>query len=175
MKNSKKKIIFIIFTVILGLAATSGISVFAAYKYFSSDVQYGSQSVENALNDLYSNQKVLADVYYLGTGTSINVKNKLPNDYSKLTVNDFIIGTTKADAKQAQYQSSTPRTHASGGFNGFELTKSYNSSTGVLTLSGNTYRTWAFKDNTFGGYPNGDAHTDGTVTPFAYAVVGNIQ
>lgn len=175
MKKTKKKLVLIVLTIFLSVLVTSGISVYAAYKYASADIQYGDKNVKQALDELYSNQSQKSKIYYLGTGTSINVKNKLPNDYSRLTANNFIIGTKKLDAKQAQYQSSTGRTHVTAGFNGFELTKSYNSSTGVLTLSGNTYRTWVFKDDYFGGYPNGNGRTDGTFTPFTYVVVGSIK
>lgn len=66
-----------------------------------------------------------------GSGT-INIKN-LTDDYANKTESNFIIDVTKSpsvitsDATNASYKSKAT---------GFTVSKSYNSSTGVLTISG---------------------------------------
>lgn len=78
---------------------------------------------------------------YLGVGTSFNVQSVCANnglDYKKLTNSNFIVGASGGGG------TSITNTSASGYYNnpvasvgGFTVSRSYNASTGVLTISGN--------------------------------------
>ena len=103
-------------------------------------------SIANAIKNITNNVSVSS----LGGGTSINVKNALPNDYSRLNNNSFIIEYRSLSANGgaslhgAQYpQQGSISAKAT-------MSKSYNASSGILTISGvscsNSYqngdRTW---------------------------------
>lgn len=77
------------------------------------------------------------NVINLGTGTSFNISTLVPNvDYTKLTADNFIVGCNNS--------SSTTRENKSPGNVGNEyitanissITKNYDNSTGILSLSG---------------------------------------
>ena len=174
MRLLKKNYKFII-GFVLGVLLASGVTAFASYTYFSSDVKYGNKSVEDALNEIYEYQNQTSKIYYLGTGTSFDVKSKLPDKYQQLSNDNFIVGTVSAPAKYAQYRAGNNHIYTSGGFKGFTLNKSYDSGTGKLTVSGNSYTAWTFIDDFFSDGSRTDATANGSVTPYAYVVVGNIQ
>lgn len=118
-------------------------------------------------------------VYYLGTGTSFNIKNLFPDDYTSLTSDNFIIGVTNkpegggAGAGGDGYSGSV----ATGGSSSFTLSKSYSASTGVLEISGTEYYNWASLGYTMVGKNANNAQSTNPlqVTPFAYLVIGNIS
>lgn len=91
----------------------------------------------------------------LGTGRSFDLKNLCPDvDYTKLTVDDFIVGASNVPASSADnYTPGAP----SWMWTAVQLsamtpiTKSYNNTTGVLTLGGGTI--------TARGYTHGDNST----------------
>lgn len=80
----------------------------------------------------------LAGVYYLGTGTSFDIKSKFPDSYQNFTVDNFIAGGLSGNVVAAKSYtdgiSGVPVARA----NGFSISKSYNAQTGVLEISGNT-------------------------------------
>ena len=73
----------------------------------------------------------------LGGSTSINVKTKLPNDYSRLTKNNFIVELVKivADGGARNVEDSIYPQFGVIDANA-TMSKSYNASTGILTISG---------------------------------------
>ena len=111
-----------------------------------------------------------AKVYYLGTARTIDVKSKLPNDYSKLTADNFLC-VTPSDGSA----SFTPSDSYGGGWNysaksdgGYTtVTKSYNKSTGVLTLTGGVG--WVK-----GGMACGQQYRGTNLTIKTYVVIGTI-
>ena len=80
----------------------------------------------------------LAGVYYLGTGTSFDIKSKFPDSYQNFTVDNFIAGGLSGNVVAAKSYtdgiSGVPVARA----NGFSISKSYNAQTGVLEISGST-------------------------------------
>lgn len=68
----------------------------------------------------------------LGTATSFNVKNVLPNSYSTLTADNFFIQTIQNQMSGAHTEQQVYADRSNGNY-GVEIQKSYNSSTGVLT------------------------------------------
>ncbi len=68
----------------------------------------------------------------LGTATSFNVKNVLPNSYSKLTVDNFFIQTIQNNMSGAHTENYVYQDRSNGSY-GVEIQKSYNASTGILT------------------------------------------
>ena len=121
-----------------------------------------------------------AQVYYLGTGTSIDVKTKIPVGYDQLTADNFIVGvlnTSNFNNLVNKSDSTTVRS-ASCGYEGFNLSKSYDASTGILTIGGNTQKCWgrySSSSNNMGSYSVCDVNSSSNVTPFVYAVVGTIN
>ena len=105
-------------------------------------------------------------VYYLGTGTSFNVKSKLPNDYNKLTNANFIVGASGIGSATTR-----PYSYGKGDITFSvgtkNISKSYNASTGVLTLSNTSYSITTT-------HPGG-VTASGNFSCFAYAVVGTIN
>lgn len=80
-------------------------------------------------------------VYYLGTGTSFDLttlKNNgtLPSwiDLSTLTNNDFVVGISEIPSFTSSTQQKDHWARAT--YTANALTKTYNSSTGILTISG---------------------------------------
>lgn len=77
-------------------------------------------------------------IHDLGIGTSFNIKSLYPDYYSKLTDDDFIVSAESAPGVRTNSVSEyNVGSYASAG--GFTITKSYNASTGILTISGNSY------------------------------------
>ena len=92
----------------------------------------------NTASKLRTKNSNLAGVYYLGTGTSFDIKSKFPNSYQNFTVDNFIAGGLSGNVVAAKSYtdgiSGVPVARA----NGFSISKSYNAQTGVLEISGNT-------------------------------------
>lgn len=66
-------------------------------------------------------------ILYIGSGSSIDIKKLLPNEYSHLTVNNFlteITGTSLGWSKGGRDRTTTPT---------YSLNKVYDSSTGMYT------------------------------------------
>ncbi len=92
----------------------------------------------NTASKLRTKNSNLAGVYYLGTGTSFDIKSKFPDDYHRFTADNFIVGGSSGNVVAAKSYtdgiSGIPVARA----NGFSISKSYVAQTGILTVSGNT-------------------------------------
>lgn len=70
-----------------------------------------------------------------GDGVTYNVKAACPDDYQTLTVDDFIVEVTQVKCQGGQH--SGLDNHTDRSFHGtMSIGKSYNPSTGVLTITG---------------------------------------
>nr|DAE13844.1 MAG TPA: hypothetical protein [Siphoviridae sp. ctLNL10] len=85
----------------------------------------------------------LDSVYFLGAGTSFNIKSKFPNDYKKFTNQNFMAGGT-VNISNGDNNSGTG--YASG-----TVSCSYNQSSGVLTVSNGGCRSSAPQNATVWG------------------------
>lgn len=115
-------------------------------------------------------------VYYLGTGTTFDIKSKFPNDYASLTINNFIVA----------YNSINVSTYYHGGGSGvaggysesitkngnLNITKSYNNSTGILSISGisNSMAYYPYKNDQTHGFT-----TNASTTLNVYLIMGPIE
>ena len=111
------------------------------------------------INNVISQSSGASNIYYLGTGSSFDLKSLLPNiDYSSLTIDNFIVSTISISSgsyiSYAWSCSNSPQTYLDGS----SLIKSYNNTTGILSLSGLTPRgrgkcdnLWAYSNY---GYPS---------------------
>ena len=173
----KSRVLFLLLGVVI-----SGFVYVYAEGLSSSDIIYDnsnstlqSTDLESAINELAGKLDGGggAHIYYLGTGTSFNIKSRFPNIYSTLTANNFIIGTNGAPSASTSYYSDNVYHATSSAYTGFGLSKSYNSSTGILSIGGNSYTLRTCIDSS-ATYCN-DARTTGSATVFAYLVVGTIE
>lgn len=175
-----------LFGILIGILLSGAIGVSAAtYLYSSNQISYSNSNssatdVKTALDELYEttiNSK--QDIYYLGTGTSFDIKTLLPDvDYTKLTVDNFIIPLGTSTLEGGFYD-------ANGGvyiyFDGIgnktaniniTLSKAYDNQTGILTIANNTAALLLI------GYSNnwnGSSYIRTNITPSVYLVMGEIQ
>lgn len=98
-------------------------------------------------------------VINLGNGTSFNVSNY--SGYKNFTIDNFIVGIYSAGVTQTSHQ----EYNQSGRASGFTISKSYNASTGVLTLGGTSQQIYAWDMN---GYAR--ATSTQNFTCFAYLI-----
>lgn len=110
--------------------------------------------------------------YYLGTGTTIDVKSLFPNEYMNFTVDNFIVGTSYVGGLSAGYTSSNSYHSSSSSFSGLSLKKSYDATNGILTITGNSYSVKTCIDSSE-KYCN-DRVNYSTTTPFTYLIIGEI-
>ena len=115
-------------------------------------------------------------LYNLGTGTSIDIKSKFPDIYTSLSINNFIVAYNSITVSTYYYGGGT--TVASGYSASttknanLNITKSYNNSTGILTISGIS--------NSVSYYPFSNDHTHGfkttsSATVNVYLIMGSIE
>ena len=90
-------------------------------------------SIANAIQQIANS----VNITNLGSGTSIDVKSKLPNDYSRLSINNFIVELVKitADGGARNVDDSIYPQFGTIAANA-TMSKSYNNITGILTISG---------------------------------------
>lgn len=100
-----------------------------------------------------------SDVYYLGAGTSFDIKSKFPNDYQKFTVDNFIIGISYATGTSGSYEQ-----WGRDDVNAYP-SKSYDATTGVFSIGG----TYARYNPSAGGY------VMCTIYPTAYLIMGKLK
>ena len=84
-------------------------------------------------------QKIAAKVHIvsLGTGTSINVKSKLPDVYKTLTKDNFFVEIKSFASNGGARNTDDAQYPQFGSIDcSATMSKSYNASTGVLTISG---------------------------------------
>lgn len=110
----------------------------------------------------------LTKIYNLGTGTTFNIKSKFPNKYTEFTIENFIIcsssasGSLKIEGVSNNVGAVSQSLPASTG--------SYNSTTGILTISCGSCSLFAGT--------NVAAYTSGNMTqsnPRVYLIDGNIE
>ncbi len=162
---------------IAGLVIAGTIGVYAV-SVASSDVSYdnsnsGSEAttVSEAIDDLYTKTNSCSDgsgaFYYLGRGTSFNVASSYPwIDTTQLTIDNFVIGVDSEARISAQAKVGSLYNYTSASHTAFNISKSYNPSTGVLTLGGNTYSIKACLSDSYTYCSNASA--GGSVSPFVY-------
>ena len=129
----------------------------------NSEIVISKSQIQNSLT--------LGGVYYLGTGTSFNISD-IPG-YENLTADNFIVGVSASNSIRASGSDSN-KNYANCQYNNFSLSKSYNNTTGVLTIGGNSYSITACCSS---GNSNfcADGAASGSVSPFVYLVVGTIE
>ena len=125
-------------------------------------------------------------VYYLGTGTSFNIKTLFPNQYSSLSTSNFIVevntlstsGSSTGGAYGVMYSSSGGGSEifaSTSSSNTVTVSKSYNTSTGVLTISNLSTSSSNSSTNTSGAVTATDnVNTGSSVTIKVYCVIGSI-
>ena len=81
---------------------------------------------------IYSESSNLGGIYCLGSGSSFNLKSLFPNDYAKLTTNNFIVvpnnGSSFIDVQMGDLRRVDSTINYSA---------SYNAATGIFSCSGN--------------------------------------
>ena len=114
------------------------------YKNYNSST--GVLTFRTLLNDAYGNVSAYlvtkpSKLVYLGLGQSFNVKNSYPSKYNRFTANNFLIKTIRhynsgSSSVSQSYVYHGVRTYPGRwtGRDTFSFTKSYNSSTGQLTV-----------------------------------------
>ena len=108
-------------------------------------------------------------VYYLGTGTSFDIKSSFPNEYTNLTADNFIVETSsmstgRQSAGSVNFYGSNGYFNSSGG----TISKSYTD--GVLQVSLSGLRVSASADGGSGSIST----TYNFNSPKVYLVIGNI-
>ena len=134
-----------IFGLVIGLVIATIVGV-VAYSLASKDIEYdntntgmSATNVQDAIDEL---RNVVingsAKVYYLGSGTSFDLKTLLPDvDYTTLTAANFIVEAgNKALTTVSSYSTGGSGDYIQGRGT---LTKSYAPSTGILTAYYNMY------------------------------------
>lgn len=102
-----------------------------------------AETIATSINSIQSG----SSVYYLGTGTSFDIKTKFPDDYANLTADNFIV--KKANTSDISGSSGAPawspdwKCNGGGGDSIVSMSQSYNASTGIfncsMTLKARTY------------------------------------
>lgn len=114
-----------------------------------------------------------ADVKFLGTGTSFDIKTLVPTvDYTTLSTSNFIVGGKSISALSATGKVKE-RDHVSGRFDPYNITTSYDNENGILTVSGVRYGFYACGDD--GYYYCRDMQAYSDVTVYAYLVLGELK
>ena len=123
------------------------------------------QDITSGINNMGS-----TSVYYLGTGTSFDLKTILPNDYQSLTTDNFIIEFTSME--NATHNTGSVNYYGSKGYmssSGGSIGKSY--SNGVLTISKNGLYVRCSAD----GGSGSSSTTFAINNPKVYLVLGSIE
>ncbi|MGM9835120.1 MAG: hypothetical protein ACI31M_05030 [Bacilli bacterium] len=129
-----------LFTFILGALLFCGIGYVIAEELITAQqVVYKKEdgtliTADQAIEELYGGSG--ARIYYLGEGTTFDLKSKFPNDYQKFTKNNFIVKFIKSDAFNwtGLRSGGEERTAASD----TSVTVSYDSAEGIVTINGTT-------------------------------------
>ena len=110
-----------------------------------------------------------AEIYYLGTGTSFNVSSY--EGYQNFTVDNFIVGATGLAASASGGVGYADDYHTSFGGGG-NISKSYNSSTGVFKITIPTFGGSAYSGSGAGGTWS---VSGGLTNIKVYLVIGTIK
>ena len=132
----KKNIMFFILGLIVSGFSVYALNIDARNTYYDNTISGSSATnMQDAIDDLYDKANNGPNLIKCGdyTGTAatmtVNVGNYYDGDLSALTADNFIL--------EARFYTTNFSTQAAtGGSNGQSITKSYNKSTGVLTING---------------------------------------
>lgn len=188
MKDKTKLIVSVIITFILTLSITVTASVLlnADSIAFTSD-RTNKTNVGDSLEELYtltssSNnpwEGIDGEIYYLGTDKSYDIPALIENgtlpsilEYSKLTSDNFITLIDEFPNTSAGYQGASHK-YVSGKIVNTPISKSYDSSSGVLNISGGTYQLHVCIADSF-SYCS-DKSSTATATIKTYLVIGPIK
>ena len=164
----------VLFGMMIGMIMFGSI-IYASNLYSAKDITYQNEkseinNVNDALDELFKNQN---NVYYLGTGTSFNIKELFPNIYDKLTEDNFIIGVTTLPTIHSSWLGNGSRFwYSTGTFNGLNLEKVYED--GILSITGNEISVQNCSADIQNNYC-ADAITRDTVSPYVYLIIGKIK
>ena len=112
-----------------------------------------------------------SNVYYLGTGTSFNVSSI--SGFENFDSSNFIVGGISApDMKTSRYTTGAGNVEDRAAARGFTINKTYDKTTGILSLSGTSQTIQIHKNSN--GYSSW-ASDQQNINCFAYLVLGNIQ
>lgn len=123
--------------IILGILLGSGLVY--AVNYVANDISYTPDSswevnnVNDALDDLYKIQTNSQKIIFLGSGTSFDLTSY--EGYKTFTNDDFIVGVVSASATNASADGYDDNKYY-GRASGFSISKNYDPSTGILTITG---------------------------------------
>lgn len=109
-------------------------------------------------------------VYYLGTGTSFDIKNLFPNDYQNFTVNNFIVRPI------GSVSYSSGNTYDNSQNFSCTLECAYTYSEGVLNITkytGNHTSSSQWRNDSYNVYPSSSGAI--TVQAKVYLVIGDIE
>ena len=159
---------------ILGLLICGGIVYATSYfakdiSYQPSDTSWEVDNVNEALDNLYEKTSDKSDIVYLGTGTSFDVSDIL--GFEKFTEENFIVGVDELYEMQGTNITGSHK-YISAKLSGFSIEKTYDKTTGVLTISGLNYKMTVCNDNSF--LFCSDISVSKSVIPYAYLVNGTI-
>ena len=121
--------------------------------------------------DLITGTAKNSNVYYLGTGTSFNVSSI--SGFENFDSSNFIVGGISApDMKTSRYTTGAGNVEDRAAARGFTINKTYDKTTGILSLSGTSQTIQIHKNSN--GYSSW-ASDQQNINCFAYLVLGNIQ
>lgn len=134
----KDKIIYFILGILFSSITVYATSAFTAREisYSPEDETWQVENVQEAINELKTtcSSAVIpgnTNVYYIGDGTSFDIKTKFPDiDYTQLTKDNFIVELN--DSYDYHERQRSPDDYYWWGKKIY-LNKSYNASTGVLS------------------------------------------
>lgn len=124
-----------------------------------------AETIATSINSIQSG----SSVYYLGTGTSFDIKTKFPDDYTNLTANNFIVEGTSVSSSASQGSLSWAISSYSGSATA-SINKSYDASTGILTCNIQSSVTASVSGNN-----NGSRNGSNTGSCKVYLVLGEIE
>lgn len=107
------------------------------------------------------------DVYKLGNGTSFDLSSY--SNYQNLTEENFLVGFSSIPEIRSNFGNGKSYYYSSSSFSGISLKKSYDNTSGILTISGNNYRLNCCITNTAANYCS-DSYKTGSVTPYVYLI-----
>ena len=113
------------------------------------------------------------NIYYIGSGTSFNMKTLFPNAYQALSADNFIVVPTGSHAEGFSISSDCDHQWTNGSFTvNINASVTYNNSTGALTVKGST---WSKHTDKWGN--QFVSNTSGTCrfTYKVYLVMGQIK
>lgn len=122
----------------------------------------------NTASKLRTKNSNLAGIYYLGTGTTFDIKSKFPDSYQNFTIGNFIVGIQSMPSANGQLIRDAGE-YVRGSANGFSVSKTY--SDGILTISGTTQKIKMVHSD---GSASGNSGTQ-TGVVFAYVITGEIS